>query len=361
MAMKKRFRLIYRADRCRTFYCVDSETGKRWSLMTKDRDAAEQIVLAKNQSLRQPTLNLQIAKAYLAGTDPEVSARTWQNALDALIETKHGSTKERWVRAAKDKALDGIRRKTIIETQAENLLQALKAGTVSTNVHLRKLHNFCLSMNWLPWPLIPKRLWPEIRFRPKRAITHQEHLLIIDREKNPERRGFYELCWHLGGAQGDIASLKAEDIDWQNYVIGYARRKTGSLAFIHFGSEIETVLRKRPANGPLFPYLERVRAGDRATEFRQRCEGLGIKGVTLHSYRYAWAERARKAGYPERFAQEALGHNSKAVHRAYAKRAQVTLPSLEQYERNLAQQNIIPLGLQTGCTLVGNDYHRCTG
>jgi hypothetical protein len=44
---------------------------------------------------------------------------------------------------------------------------------------------------------------------------------------------------------------------------------------------------------------------------------LGIKGVTLHSYRYAWAERAKTAGYPERFAMENLGHNSKAVHRAY--------------------------------------------
>jgi hypothetical protein len=33
-------------------------------------------------------------------------------------------------------------------------------------------------------------------------------------------------------------------------------------------------------------------------------------------------------GYPERFAQEALGHNSKAVHRAYARKAKVELPSL---------------------------------
>jgi hypothetical protein len=38
-------------------------------------------------------------------------------------------------------------------------------------------------------------------------------------------------------------------------------------------------------------------------------------------------------GYPERFAQEALGHNSKAVHRAYARNAWVELPSLAQYER----------------------------
>jgi integrase len=75
--------------------------------------------------------------------------------------------------------------------------------------------------------------------------------------------------------------------------------------------------------------------------------------VSLHSYRYAWAERAKKAGYPERFAQEALGHNSKAIHRAYAKRAQVTLPSLEQYERNTATDNIIPIHLQQGRLAVG--------
>ena len=37
--------------------------------------------------------------------------------------------------------------------------------------------------------------------------------------------------------------------------------------------------------------------------------------------------------YPERFAQMALGHNSKAVHRAYAKKAQVTIPPLEEFER----------------------------
>ena len=66
---------------------------------------------------------------------------------------------------------------------------------------------------------------------------------------------------------------------------------------------------------------------------KQRCLGLGIKGVTLHSYRYAWAERAKKAGYPERFAMDNLGQNSKAVHRAYLRKAQVELPSLGEYER----------------------------
>ena len=280
------------------FYVHDSETGKQESLGTRDRAEAKTLLNARNESVRQPQLNLQIAKAYLAGTDSGVSTRTWQNALDAVVATKSGSTQDRWRRAAKEKALDLIRDRVIIETQAEQLLACLKAGTVSTNVHLRKLHNFCLSMNWLPWPLIPKRLWPEVRFQPKRAITVEEHQLIIEREKNPERRNFYELCWHLGGSQSDIANLKAEDIDWPNHTIAYARRKTGSLAMIHFGENIEAVLRRLPETGPLFPYLQSVRAGDRSTEFKQRCDGLGIKGVSLHSYRYAWAERAKQCGYP---------------------------------------------------------------
>jgi integrase len=111
---------------------------------------------------------------------------------------------------------------------------------------------------------------------------------------------------------------------------------------IRFGGKVERVLRKLPTQGPLFPYLKTVRASDRATEFKQRCNGLGISGVTLHSYRYAWAERAKRAGYPERFAQEALGHNSKAIHRAYARHAEVTVPSLEDYERNAVRKKSIP-------------------
>ena len=59
------------------------------------------------------------------------------------------------------------------------------------------------------------------------------------------------------------------------------------MALLRFGPDVAGVLRELPQSGPLFPYLRRVRASDRATEFKQRCRGVGIKGVTLHSYRYA--------------------------------------------------------------------------
>lgn len=204
-------------------------------------------------------------------------------------------------------------------------------------------------MNWLPWPLIPKRQWPAIRFKPKRAITWEEHFQIVAREKNPERKAFYQLTWHLGASQSDLAHLQAEDVDWAARIICFVRMKTRWRSQqppqIRFGKEVEQILAALPKSGPLFPNLLPIKSEHRATEFRQRCHGLGIYGVTLHSYRYAWAERAKIAGYPERYAQLALGHNSQAVHRAYAKNAQVTLPPLEDYEKNAAGAQIIPLPL----------------
>jgi hypothetical protein len=38
---------------------------------------------------------------------------------------------------------------------------------------------------------------------------------IVARELNPERKRFYELAWHLGASQSDVANLYAEDINWQ--------------------------------------------------------------------------------------------------------------------------------------------------
>jgi len=49
--------------------------------------------------------------------------------------------------------------------------------------------------------------------------------------------------------------------------------------------------------------------------------------------KYAWAERAKTAGYPERYAQVNLGHNSRAMARAYSRKAPVEMPSLSEYER----------------------------
>ena len=244
-----------------------------------------------------------------------------------------------------DHAFDMIRNKPILETQPNDFLMVLDKGTVSTSVFLRRIHNFALDMAWLPWAVLPKKRWPEIRFKEKRAVTIAEHQAIVASESNPERRAFYECCRHLGGAQTDIANLNAKDIDWQNKIVSFHRLKTRTPSIIRFGSDLESVLRALPHFGPLFPNHRDKRETHRSCEFARCCRRIGISGVSLHSYRYAWAERAKSCGYPERFAQEALGHNSNAVHRAYSKNAHVILPPLEDYERKMA--DIIPLA--QGC------------
>ena len=44
------------------FYCEDRTTRKQVSLWTKDEQEALTLLHAKNESLRQPTMNLQIAQ-----------------------------------------------------------------------------------------------------------------------------------------------------------------------------------------------------------------------------------------------------------------------------------------------------------
>jgi integrase len=333
IVMKQRYLLFRRAG---VFYYEDTTTGKQLSLRTKDEAEALTLLHSKNEAHRQPVLNLHIARTYLTATDPEVARRTWQTPMDEMTKTKTGSTRVRHEVAMKDKAFDLIRNLPILETHSAHFLKVLELGTVSTNVYLRRIHNFALDMNWLPWSVLPKRQWPKVRFKEKRAITWEEHEKIIAAEVNPERKALYQLCWHLGASQGDIANLKGDDVDWANGTVSFVRKKTGVPVLVHLGAEALNLFKDLPAEGVLFPYLSSVRAGDRATEFKQRCQRLGIQGVTLHSYRYAWAERAKTVGYPERFAQEALGHNSKAVHRAYAKRALMKIPSLEDYEQRAA-------------------------
>jgi len=265
--------------------------------------------------------------------------------MEQIVCLKNGPTRDRWERAIQDRAFDSIRDLKLVETSDRHFFKVLATGKTSSNIYLRRIHNFSLGMDWLLKPVLPRRAWPKIIFGKKRGITSDEHRKIIDRERNPERRDFYELLWRLRGSQSDVAQLHAEDVDWSERTIGYNHRKLLHQpssrikpAIIHFGEPVAEILRRRPSTGPLFPYLSTVRPGDRATEFKQRCGGLGIHGVSLHSYRYAWAERARQCGFPLRFAQEALGHNSKAVHHAYASKAEVKVPSLDVWEKQMKEK-----------------------
>jgi len=330
MLMKPKFTLFRRGE---VYYSQDSATGKQTSLRTKDETEARSLLNARNEAQRQPALNLHLARAYLTASDPAYFERTWQTVIEQMQARGGDSSRERYATAFQSPALNGLRHKKLLETTADDFFAVFRSGKPSTLCFLRRLHHLALSAGWITVPIVAPNLWPKYKPKERRGITRDEHETMLAREKNAEWKLYLELLWETGAAQADAANFKAEDIDWQTRTISYLRKKTGSLAQFTVSTALEKVLHQLPTTGALFPNLSTQPANNRSNRFRYRCRRTGVSGVTLHCYRYAWAERAKMVGMPERFAQAALGHGSKAIHRAYAKKAIVIVPSLEDYER----------------------------
>ena len=234
LTIKQRFWLFKRGS----VYCLqDSQTGKKDSLGTGDLKQAERLRAAKNEAGEKPLLGLTLGKAYLSAYDPKLVERKWAQVMDEFGQRGRDSSRARYARALKSPVLAAFRDKKIVDTTPDDFRAALADNKPSTNHFLRRVHDLAVGMGWLPWPIIPTKMWLAI-------------------------------------------------------------------------------------------HLRTTKASARSAEFCRRCRVAKIKGVSLHSYRYDWAERARACGYPERWAQNALGHNSRAVHEAYAKSAIALCPPL---------------------------------
>jgi len=230
--MEKNVQLKYRLYRRRNgvFYWQDNGSQKQGTLRTTDKREAERLLNAMNESHRQPTLNLNLARAYLAAHDPKMAQRSWQALMDEMATHGIPTTQQRCARGFRSKAYDPIRNKPLIQTTSSDLLAIIHANGNCVAHYLRRLHNLAVDLGWLAWPILAKRAWPKIRSQSKRAITAEEHGAVIASEKNPERRAYYELLYQTGAAQTDAANLSAENIDWTNAILVYHRKKLDSTA-----------------------------------------------------------------------------------------------------------------------------------
>lgn len=353
--MKNQLRIFQRNSG--VFYIEDTATKKQESLRTKERGVAERILAQRREALHNPAaVNLHVARHLILASNPNFAKRTWEDIIDAIIERAAGPTRDRWLTAKKDQAFDHIRTKPLVETEAADFQQVLKfaekAETVSTQVFLRRIHNFALKNNFLLGPVVSNAWWKPVEFKEKRAITEEEYEKIIAREQNPELRAYYEVIWRTGGAQTDVAELCAENIDWHARdregnpapaILFYRRktrnRKNAKPCRVGIGPQLEAVLKTLPQSGPLFPWLRTLRESDRAAAFSKRLKTLGITGVSLHSFRYSVAELAKELLLPERAAQELLGHNSRAFARHYSRGADLRIPSLEVLKAQRDREN----------------------
>lgn len=106
--------------------------------------------------------------------------------MEKAAEGKQGTTKERWLRGVAEKPFDAIRDLKLTETKAEDLWNVLKVGTISTNIFLRRLHNFAVDMNWLLAPIIPRRLSPKTGER-----LQSQPILRFEPENTSESNSFH--------------------------------------------------------------------------------------------------------------------------------------------------------------------------
>jgi hypothetical protein len=104
--MEKNVQVKYRLYRRRNgvFYSQENDSSRQGTLRTTDRCEEERLLNAMNESHREPTLNLNLARAYLAAYDPKMAQRTWQAVMDEMATHGIPSTQVRCARAFSSKA-----------------------------------------------------------------------------------------------------------------------------------------------------------------------------------------------------------------------------------------------------------------
>lgn len=330
--MQNRFTTFRRGT---VFYCEDRTTGQQTSLRTRDETEARKIVQAKNDAVNQPLMNLVMAKTYLSAKDPKIITRTWADVMVRFCDRSNENTRKRHERVVRTKPMQFLKNKRLIETTADDFFEALKLGSTSTIAFLQTMHSDALGMGWIPSPILPRKLWPKMVKKVKRAITEEEHIRLLA-AVDDEWRLYLQLLWFVGASQTDAANLSSANINWKDRILTYGRQKLKGRSLpparLVIGKGLEVILNQLPSEGLLFPSIAKMDDRSRACFMWKLCKRVKIEGISLHSYRYSWAERAKVAGIPQRWAQAALGHNSKAVHDAYARNAVVVCPPIE--ERN---------------------------
>ena len=88
-----KYRLLKMNSRGGRYYAEEIATGLRTSLKTADREAAEKLLHALNESHRNPHLNQLMGQTYLAGSDPLALTRTWLDvSMPSSIPSRRGAT-----------------------------------------------------------------------------------------------------------------------------------------------------------------------------------------------------------------------------------------------------------------------------
>ena len=172
-----------------------------------------------------------------------------------------------------------LRTLKLVETTADDVMSVLKAGGAMTNAFVRCLHNLALGLGWLPWPILPSKLWPVVEAKKEtrhhmgrtpanhcrrekcRAATILRISLGNRAQRKPSPRRFARSKLTGSGASFPISGKKPGRV-------GAPANWTGRL---------EDLLRKLPSNGFLFVKVAKTNNSARSAEFRRRCRSAEIE------------------------------------------------------------------------------------
>jgi integrase len=152
------------------------------------------------------------------------------------------------------------------------------------------------------------------------------HARLVQHAQQPFR-AFLQLLWLTGARPGEIAGLRAEDLDLAQGVAILTEHKTahfGKVRVLFLVAEAVAVLRERLAvhpEGLLFPGEDGRKMTPQAVGCRLRrlCVKVGVKHCIAYGYRHTFATNALARGVPDAHVAELLGHSGTAMlHRHYS-------------------------------------------
>jgi hypothetical protein len=377
----KPYKLKKRNDKGGVYYIIDKATGKSRSSQTADRDEADELAKIKYK-LTGDTHHLHHLKAaeyHLAHINPMWANATWEDVFQRMIKGPKqrggGSRRTTTIKMLesqwRQRWFDGLRGKRLIETTGDDFLVPLSEQGKAATVFARQLHHFAAGTKMLYAELVGKYQWKKFAAaKPiSRAITEQEHQLLLksfkvglyalaydsrrkhnghqahpdvsDEQWLAEWLGYIQLLWFTGASNMDGAKMTAENVKWEEGVLEFKRIKWSDpenhpSVRCAIGPELAKVLKGLPKQGPLFPTLGQMTTCNRGRYFTRHCKANKIENLTLHGYRYAFAERSKVFGMSLEDRMVSLGHSTvEMAERVYAKEAKVVPASIEVLDGGL--------------------------
>lgn len=164
----------------------------------------------------------------------------------------------------------------------------------------------------------------------KAALSAAQFAAVMELARNPPGRmknprvrddwpAYLTVLWETGARPQEIATLTAEEVDWDNRLVRRQEHKeeeTGDRV-IHFPAAAMAVLEAQRAKWPTgFLFRTRFQKHFRKREIVRRMliisEAVGFR-VTAYSCRHSWATKALIVGVPDVVVAALLGHKGTAM------------------------------------------------